>query len=257
MTLRGLVSQAYPSPEWATFFEVSNSTGSGASRRADAVALGIWPSRGNAIIGFEFKESRGDWLRELKRPEKAEVISAQCDEWWLVAGSDRVVKAEELPSPWGLKVVNSDRTKLLTVKRAVPFERPDKTQVPRVFVAAMLRKVGEHMVLQSEVSRLVQEGITSYRDREPLALELKGARAEINALQERIKRFEHASGVEIGPWCQPERIGHAVKRVLRFDGYGRQNMDQAEASLRRSLDAILEAKASFVDDLSGASKSEG
>ena len=40
MTLRGLVHQAYPSPEWAVFFEVSNATGSGASRRADAVALG-------------------------------------------------------------------------------------------------------------------------------------------------------------------------------------------------------------------------
>ena len=44
MTLAGLIAARYPPPEWAVFFEVSNATGYATSRRADAIALGIWPS---------------------------------------------------------------------------------------------------------------------------------------------------------------------------------------------------------------------
>jgi len=56
MTLRGLVHQAYPSPEWAVFFEVSNATGSGASRRADAVALGVALARALSLAHRSQKE---------------------------------------------------------------------------------------------------------------------------------------------------------------------------------------------------------
>jgi hypothetical protein len=159
MTLTGLVRQAYPTPEWAVFFEVSNATGFGARRRADAVALGVWPSRGQSLIGFEFKEDRRDWLREKDNPAKAEEIAQHCDGWYVVAGSDGIVKVEELPTPWGLKVANKDRTKLLTVKECIPFSDRDKTVIKRTFVAAMLRKVGETTVPRAELDRLVQEGV--------------------------------------------------------------------------------------------------
>jgi hypothetical protein len=114
MTLQGLIAQAYPSPEWAVFYEVSNATGWGASRRADAVALGVWPSRGQMLIGFEFKTARGDWLNERKNPAKAETIAAHCDAWYVVAGDESVVKLDELPEPWGLHVANKDNTKFLS-----------------------------------------------------------------------------------------------------------------------------------------------
>lgn len=41
MNLATLVMQAYPSPEWAVFFEVGNGTGFRTRRHADAVAIGI------------------------------------------------------------------------------------------------------------------------------------------------------------------------------------------------------------------------
>src|SRR4051812_48555098 len=109
MTLAGLVAQAYPSPEWAVFYEVSNGTGFNSRRRADAVALGVWPSRGHALIGFEFKEDRRDWLREKDNPAKADLIAANCDAWVLVIGNEKVAKIEEIPEPWGLLVANADR----------------------------------------------------------------------------------------------------------------------------------------------------
>ena len=54
----------YPPPAWLTLWEVRDATGYGASRSADAIAFGVWPSRGLSIVGFEIKSSRSDWLRE-------------------------------------------------------------------------------------------------------------------------------------------------------------------------------------------------
>jgi len=51
----------------------------------------LWPSRGLHLMGFEIKAGRGDWLRELKDPGKAEGIAAYCDQWWVVAPAEVIV----------------------------------------------------------------------------------------------------------------------------------------------------------------------
>lgn len=53
-----------------------------------------------AIHGFEVKVSRGDWLRELRDPSKADEWAQHCHHWWLVAPRD-VVRPGELPEGWG------------------------------------------------------------------------------------------------------------------------------------------------------------
>ena len=83
--LADLLAARYASPAWAIFFEVSNATGYKANRHADAVAVGIWPSRGLSILGFEIKASRSDWKHELSNPRKADAIFKYCDHWFLVA----------------------------------------------------------------------------------------------------------------------------------------------------------------------------
>jgi hypothetical protein len=100
--LKALMRSRFCPPEWALFFEVFASTGYAAGGRADAVAMNLYPSRGLTVNGFEFKVSRADWLRELKDGAKAETIFGYCDHWWLVVGDRSIVKANELPEPWGL-----------------------------------------------------------------------------------------------------------------------------------------------------------
>src|ERR1035437_8757229 len=74
----------YKSDAYALFPQVRETTGSACTRTADAIAFGLWPSRGMEVEGFEIKISRGDWLRELKSPSKAEGIFQFCDRWWIV-----------------------------------------------------------------------------------------------------------------------------------------------------------------------------
>jgi hypothetical protein len=226
VTLAGLVNQAYPSPEWAVFFEVMNTTGFQASRTADAVALGIWPSRGNAIVGFEFKEDRRDWLREKQNPAKAEAVAGHCDLWWVVAGSSTVVKIDELPAPWGLYVANQDRSKLKAVKQAQPFPDRDKTRMKRTFAAAMLRKVSETTVPRVEQ---VHDG-----------WELKDLRKTVEQQGAIIRGFKEATGIDLADWRGPDKIAAAVNAVLQMDEK-REALEHAKRRLEAAADTLREA----------------
>lgn len=66
--------------------------------RIDLLAVGVWRSTGYRWHGFEVKVSRGDWLRELRKPGKNQ---AHLCHGWSVATLPGLVKPEELPGGWG------------------------------------------------------------------------------------------------------------------------------------------------------------
>lgn len=239
--LTALVRQAYPSPEWAVFFEVANATGFRARRRADAVALGIWPSRGHTLVGFEFKEDRRDWLRERDNPAKADEIAQYVDQWFMVIGKKGIATPEEMPAPWGLLCANDDRSRLLTLKPCVPFLDRDHKVIHRSFAAAMLRKVTETTTPNVEVARLVEEQVklAVERTREGHDVERLSERCE--QLQKALDTFKAATGVDLKDgWRGPEKISAAVQAVLEIDTY-RRNLEHAGNTLRVSLKEIEKA----------------
>lgn len=96
-----------PDQGWALYTEIRSSTGgpSEGLRIADAVAVSLWPSMGLEVRGFELKESRADWLRELRAPQKAREVGRFCSRWSLVVPAPWkkiVLSLEELPEGWGL-----------------------------------------------------------------------------------------------------------------------------------------------------------
>lgn len=244
MTLQGLVSQAYPSPEFAVFFEVSNATGAGVRRRADAIALGVWPSRGHQIVGFEFKADRRDWLREKANPEKADVIITHCDQWFVVAEHEKVVVPDELPEPWGLYVPMAERTKLRLVKPCVPFPDRDKSIMRRSFAAAMLRKIGETMVPRKELDGLVAEAVEAALARTREGGEVKRLEERCQAMGKVIQTFRTVTGVDLEGWRGTENICRAVDAVLRT-GRERQTLVYAKENLERAAKTIADALESW------------
>jgi len=78
-------------PAWAFLEKVRNGTGyQRDARTADAIAMSVWPSRGLTLHGFEVKVVRGDWLRELRDPEKADEFFKYC------VGVDTKILTQEL-----------------------------------------------------------------------------------------------------------------------------------------------------------------
>jgi hypothetical protein len=127
--IREVLEGHYTRDKYTLAFEVSMGT-----RYADAVAICLWPSQGYNIQGFEIKVSRGDWLRELKNPAKADAMAKYCDRWWVITPPG-IVKTGELPDTWGLMEVVEG--KLNVVSRA---EKREATPVNREFMVSMLRR---------------------------------------------------------------------------------------------------------------------
>jgi hypothetical protein len=192
-----LLRKKFPLPEFALMAEVAASTGGGATRYADALIMGLWPSRGLHLSGFEIKVSRGDWLRENKRPEKADEIGKFCDFWWLVAPDQSVCKPEELPRAWGL--MNVVKGRLSIVK---PAEKLECQAMPRNFLACLVRRVFE----QSPAEHLLKEaraaGYKEGHDRATDHAKHQGqlASSRLDELQAKVREFESLSGISIHSW---------------------------------------------------------
>ncbi len=137
-----LLRERYPAKDgWACFAELSDGTGFQKRGSADFVAVSTWPSKGYRAIGFEIKVSRGDFLRELKQPEKRKHLEEVCAECWFVAPAG-LLKTEEIPDGWGLlEVLNGAEEDKLRAK-AQPRQREPKPW-PMTFMAAIARRCAD------------------------------------------------------------------------------------------------------------------
>lgn len=208
------LAKKFAAPEYAFLPQLNQGTGSHAGRRADAVAMSVWPSRGLHLNGFEIKVARGDFLNELKQPAKAEAIQRYCHFWWLVTDKDVVRDGDLIPHNWGWMEVFGVG---LTVKKQAPLLTPEEWSVP--FVASLLRGANEAIPqLQGEfVPAGDVEKILADRVAEEVLRRDPGAKA-LRELQDRVTAFEAASGLQISRgWNGPEKIGAAVKLLLDRD----------------------------------------
>jgi hypothetical protein len=203
--IRKLLRRNYGPPAFALLEEVGNATGFDSNRHIDAIAMGLWPSRGLDVSGFEIKVSVGDWRRELKSPEKAEAIQRYCDYWWIVAPKG-VVPIETVPANWGLMEA-TERT--LKAKKVAPKLSPQP--ITREFLAAMLKRTGDWAAQIANNSTRFQEGREA--GREERRYEIEKAKRDAADLRENVSRFQEASGVVIDRW-NSGNVGDAVRLVL-------------------------------------------
>ncbi len=181
-----MLRRRYSAPQWALFGGVRNTTGysRGTARTADAVAIGLWPSRGLSIHGFEVKCQRSDWLRELAQ-NKSEEIQKYCDYWWIVAADKTLVDVDtgELPKTWGLLVPRKGGV-LVTVVEA-PQLKPKP--LDRGFIAAICRRAHEDAQPSNELTHQLRQEI-----REELESKKKGCghEYELSMLKSNLERAE-------------------------------------------------------------------
>lgn len=113
----------------------------------DAVAFCLWPSDHHALLGFEIKCTRTDWLREIK-PDTSKSTRPRelCDSFTIVAPAG-VVADGELPEGWGLIVATLHDGRTIHLRQQVtPVPKNahplDNGAIPRSFLAALLRAAG-------------------------------------------------------------------------------------------------------------------
>lgn len=241
-----MLRSRYEPQAWSLMFEVADATGARQRRWADAVAMSLWPSRGLGLHGHEVKASRSDWLRELKKPEKAESICRFCDHWWLVVSDKCIVHDGELPPTWGL-LAPDGRGVLKTI---VDAPRLEAATPDRMFLAALLRAASKPTV-DLDRTRLSEEYSRGYKEgQESGARTSKRLQQDFDQLQADVRDFESAAGFGIrSGWNnKADKIGRVVKEVLA----GKYDRDAHE------LDRIRRIAADIVEriDASGLSRQE-
>lgn len=231
------IRNRFCSPAYAFIPQVRNQTGYQKDiRTCDALAMGLWSSRGLFLNGFEIKVSRNDWLNELKNPEKAEEIAQYCDFWWVVAPRD-VVKVDEVPVNWGLMIPFGHTLKV--IKKA---EQLKTANIDKLFLAAILRRAQESIAPEQKINKAFKEGKD---EGEKQANEFFSyERKEHQKLKERIKKFEIASGISIEYEWDIEKIGEVVKQVL--DGNHTRAKEQLQSLLQNAENIVEFIKKSLI-----------
>ncbi len=218
------VRSKFASPEYVLLPQVRNGTGfTRRARTADALTVSLWPSRGIAVEGLEFKDNRADWLKELKDPAKAEEIGRYCSRWWVVVSDQRIVAKGELPPAWGLLHATAGGVKVIEPAVYRPAQEPTWA-----FVASVLKAAAEVVTPEAEIERRVHKARNEAHDAALAAYQTKlTAQREAAAKEEQrlagcIQAFEQASGVALDSYRyhggNPDgnrKIGEAVKFVLR------------------------------------------
>lgn len=208
-----LIRKRHDGPAWIVVEELANTTGSNVRGFADAFAIGLWPSRGYEIHGYEIKVSRGDVQRELRDPSKADAIGKYCDFWWLAVSDLKIIDGLIIPESWGIL---HPVQRVLRVHRKAP--KRDATPVNRGFCAALIRKVSEGWVPKHVHDELKKNALAEATKELERTREYRTATAELELkqLQARVSAFEEAAGVSISNVHAYEvgDIGSAVKAVM-------------------------------------------
>ena len=228
-------------PAWAWVPKVRNAAGFSATNTCDGIAMALWPSRGLELHGHEVKVSRSDWLKELRKPEKAEAFTIFCDRWWIVAGDAEIVHDDELPPGWGLMIPRGQG--LGVVVQAEKLSDVAFSGRERHFLAALLRSAARtHQTTPEEVEDAVRKALEAHRSHD--RRERERLEQQVLKLRERLTAFARESGVELGlELDDPARerwhgthpaseVGAAVRLVLN----GEANVEQFTRRLQTHLD---------------------
>lgn len=230
-----LLRKRYAEPAFVVMRQVRNKAAFDATNTADAFAMGVWPSRGLHLHGFEIKVSRSDWLKELSQPWKADAFQPHCDYWWVVT-SPGVVQPGELPESWGHLERKGPR--LVCVKEAPKNAEPQP--ISRSMLAAIVKRQGD----PDKEALAKAEAKGAERGHKEAARKTNYEMDRLQHLATKVREFEDASGIKIDDtWERGEKIGRAVKAVLNTDPMERAKYQRDSlAKIVEDLTALIEAK---------------
>lgn len=207
-----VLKKYYPEGQYALLEEVRDKAGHYASRAADFIAVGLWPSRGLHVTGIELKSSRNDWRNEMKNPAKAENIFQYCDFFYLLTKGDNIAKLEEIPANWGWMSIEKNR---IVVKKDAPKLQPKP--VTNHFLSAIVKRASDktNYVRNDEVQPKIE--FARETERGKFERTISDNDKSYKELESMVIDFERGSGINIRKhyrWqTNPEKIGNAVKII--------------------------------------------
>lgn len=217
-------------------------------RIADAVAVGLWRSRGYGLHQYEMKCQRRDWLLEMRNPAKADEAARYMQTFTLVISDDKIALDEEVPAPWGIMVARG--TRLVTRRKAQRIA--DAKPLDYGLMVALLRRATyerdaatQQRAEHDAESRGYKRGYAAGEKAGRLSAARDADR--YTELVESLEAFERATGLDLNHrWRSPETARIARWLVAREGGHG---VLWGLQSMRRGAEQVMEALDALPDDL--------
>ncbi len=245
------VRRRFDAPEWVLMFEYGAPGSDG--RVCDCLAVNTLPSRNYKVVGFEFKASRSDWLREKRDGTKADYFVRLADEFYVVAPKG-VVEESEIPDGWGYLELKPNSEQLYKLQDSELTEHQQGEPGRRFWVRFLKQTVGDESNytkddLEEARSRGYQEAIDEGVAEREIDRNLDRLRRKADnwdALQE--AGFDFLSTYSFDEeQIQTLELAWRLTKLFQQDRYGslRGEID----SLRRRIDQSTERMAEEVDEL--------
>lgn len=226
----------------AWFTEVNAATGGRACRRADALVVSCWPSRGIYAFGIEVKVDRHDWLKELRDVTKSASIQKFCRQWW-VATTPGIVRAGELPETWGLiEVEPGKRSHIVTTAPKLEAEPPTWE-----FFASVFRNASK--ALEERLYAVVANAQRTDRQRieemHAKLFEFERADRSIERMRDErdnainaLKEYSERTGINPNAWGESQRVQRVLKLAATIEEL---SLESEQATLERAGKKLLKA----------------
>lgn len=233
--INAAIKTKFSGDQWRVWFEVSQSTGAYSGRRADAVAMNIWPSKGFQINVFEVKVSRADFKNEVADLTKWRAIGKFADFFWLACPCG-LIDPGEVPQDWGLMELTKSG---LRIKKQAPALSPES--LDRGFAASLLR-AGRDLT-EERISALADERaaseIASIREAERKRFDNLIAQHKNRAdrLECWVKEFRANFG-DINTHQPPEKMAERLKVAISLQRGSFQSIATQARALADQIDAM-------------------
>lgn len=214
-------------------------TAPGGNRRADAIHVGLWSSRGAGIVEVcELKTSRADWLRELKSPGKAEAWWPYCNAFWLVVPHAGIVLDGELPKGWGLMMPGGRGRRFKVVVK--PEDR--KADITTGLLVTLLKNTETHRTHSLSLLRRQLQEESWAREQQILRRKAADFSPEDRDRLDVLDRIEAALGMKIGRFPWDDRLqAEGAAEVLKGLARGQAAMDDAKFRAESAVQELRRA----------------
>lgn len=240
-TAYNVLRARYPEKECVLLQEVSDASGHSRSRSMDFMVINLWNSRGLAVTGIEKKTNRGDWLKELKTPEKQENHFKHCDYFYLLTDKEGVAKLDEIPVTWGWYHI-TEKGILKTLK---PAPKLNPIPIGRSLLCAMLRRAADKTDFIHLGSMESQIEMRANQLQESGDRDLRSKAASYETLKNKVDEFLKFTGIDITrTWGDDiKNIGGAVDIIKN------NQTDNYIKNLERFLNSINEIQKTLINNI--------
>jgi hypothetical protein len=224
-------------------------------RRADAVYLSFTRARGHAIDVHEVKVTRGDFLRELDRPQKAEAWWKYSSRWWIVSPHPTITPPDLLPEGWGLMcpgrrgrrftVIQAPAVRHPTVDLTLLIELAKRLDLDRARLVGQAEREAEYARRELQLQAKREERLTGPTDEQQRRLEA-------------LADLERLTGVRLtapGSWHPAGRTAEEFAAALRLamgTVTARTEAVRHLDHLQRQVDATLNVARRLAEELAQA-----